>query len=70
MNRNRVEGQWKRLKGKAPARWGRLVHDERVRLRGMRDQAEGAVQRAHGRCIDALDRERDIWSNSLDDVAI
>lgn len=49
MNWDRIEGNWKELKGQLRAKWGRLTDDELEVIAGRRDQLEGAIQRVYGK---------------------
>ena len=44
MDWNRVEGDWKRLKGNAKEQWGRLTEDDLAAINGRREQLEGKLQ--------------------------
>ncbi len=41
MDWNRVEGNWKEMKGKIKEKWGRLTDDDLDVINGKRDQLEG-----------------------------
>lgn len=41
MDWNRVEGNWKQLKGKVKEKWGDLTDDDLDKIAGNRDQLEG-----------------------------
>ncbi len=43
MDWNRVEGNWKQLKGKIKEQWGHLTDDELDKIAGKRDQLEGKI---------------------------
>ena len=40
MDWNRVEGNWKQLKGKVKEKWGNLTDDDLTAINGQRDQLE------------------------------
>ena len=48
MNRDRLEGKWKQLGGKAKEQWGRLTHDPQREFAGRHDQLAGRMQERHG----------------------
>ena len=48
MDWNRVEGNWKEMKGKVKEKWGKLTDDDLTAINGKRDQLEGALQRRYG----------------------
>ena len=44
MDWNRVEGNWKQVKGKVKEKWGNLTDDDLTAINGKRDQLEGKIQ--------------------------
>jgi len=44
MDWNRMEGNWKRFKGRAKEKWGRLTDDDLNVINGRQDELEGKVQ--------------------------
>ena len=48
MNQDRVEGNWKQLKGKVKEQWGKLTDDDMDVIDGKRDQLVGKLQERHG----------------------
>ena len=48
MDWNRVEGNWKQLKGKVKEKWGNLTDDDLTAINGQRDQLEGKIQERYG----------------------
>jgi uncharacterized protein YjbJ (UPF0337 family) len=48
MNWNRIEGQWKQLRGKEAHRWGRIMNDDLAALAGRREQLVGTLQEKYG----------------------
>jgi len=44
MDWNRIEGNWKQVKGKVKEKWGKLTDDELDKMNGRRDQLEGKIQ--------------------------
>ena len=47
MDWNRIEGNWKQVKGKVKEQWGKLTDDDIDQIAGRRDQLEGKIGRAH-----------------------
>ena len=45
MDWNRIEGDWKRLKGNAKEQWGRLTDDDLAAINGRREQLEASCRR-------------------------
>ena len=48
MDWNRVEGNWKQMKGKIEEQWGKLTDDDLDVIEGKRDQLEGKIQERYG----------------------
>jgi uncharacterized protein YjbJ (UPF0337 family) len=63
MDWNRVEGNWKQLKGKIKEQWGNLTDDDLDKIAGKRDQLEGKIQERYGINKDAARKQLDDWVN-------
>jgi uncharacterized protein YjbJ (UPF0337 family) len=61
MDWNRVEGNWKQLKGKVRAQWGRLTDDDLDVIAGHREQLEGKIQERYGIAKDQIRSDVDQW---------
>gem|GEM_PF-84859 len=48
MDWNRVEGNWKQMKGKVKEQWGKLTDDDLDVINGKREQLEGKIQERYG----------------------
>jgi uncharacterized protein YjbJ (UPF0337 family) len=48
MNNDRVQGNWKQVKGKIKEQWGKLTGDEIDQLEGKGDQLAGVLQERYG----------------------
>ena len=48
MNWNRVEGNWKQLKGKVQEQWGKLTSDDLDVINGNRLKLAGRLQETYG----------------------
>jgi uncharacterized protein YjbJ (UPF0337 family) len=59
MNWDRIEGNWKELKGKIKEKWGQLTDDDLEQAGGRRDQLLGILQRRYGYERDRAERELD-----------
>ena len=57
MNKDKAAGQWKQLKGKVKAQWGKLTDDDLTVLEGNLDQLAGRVQERYGIARDEADRQ-------------
>ena len=61
MDWNRVEGNWKQVKGMVKAKWGKLTDDDLTLINGRRDQLEGKIQERYGLAKDQAKKEIDDW---------
>lgn len=59
MDWDRVEGNWKQVKGKAREKWGKLTDDDLDVIAGRREQLEGKLQEVYGKTKDEVRREVD-----------
>lgn len=57
MNLDRVEGNWKQLKGKIKQQWGKLTDDDLDRIEGKREQLAGILQERYGIARDEAERQ-------------
>jgi len=57
MNEDRIQGNWKQLKGKAKEKWGELSDDDLTRIDGQREQLAGALQEKYGVTKDEAQRQ-------------
>ena len=48
MNWDRLEGNWKQVKGKLMERWGRITDDQLDIIAGKRDHLVGVLQESYG----------------------
>jgi len=64
MDWNRVQGNWKQLKGKVKENWGKLTDDDRDVIACQRDQLEGKIQQRYGYSKDQVRRDVDDWYSS------
>lgn len=60
MDWNRIERNWKQMRGKIKERWDKLTDDDLDSIAGNRDQLEGRIQERYG-------IERDRVRNDVDD---
>ena len=63
MDGNRVEGNWKQVKGKVKEQWGKLTDDDLNVIGGRRDQLEGKIQERYGIAKDQARKDIDVWYN-------
>ncbi|HEX5488916.1 MAG TPA: CsbD family protein [Rhodanobacteraceae bacterium] len=48
MNEDKIQGQWKQLKGKLKARWGNLTDDDLTAASGNTEYLAGKLQERYG----------------------
>ena len=65
MNRDRVAGQWKQLKGRIKERWGKLTDDHIEQAAGQREKLVGIVQEQYGIARDAAEKQVREWESRL-----
>jgi uncharacterized protein YjbJ (UPF0337 family) len=65
MDWDRVEGNWKQLKGKVVEQWGKLTDDEVDKIAGKREQLEGKIQERYGYAKDKARQEVDAWISRM-----
>lgn len=61
MNHDRIEGNWKQMKGKVKEQWGKLTDDDLDVIAGRRDQLLGRIQERHGLARDEAQRQVDTF---------
>lgn len=67
MNSDRIEGNWKQIKGRVKERWGKLTDDHLDVIDGKRDQLAGRIQEAYGISRDEVNRQIKEWEGSLNE---
>jgi uncharacterized protein YjbJ (UPF0337 family) len=67
MDWNRVEGNWKQLRGKAKQQWGKLTDDDLAMAAGRREELAGKIQERYGLAKDVAQKQVDDWVNRADD---
>ncbi len=65
MNRDQIEGKWRRLRGKVREKWGKLSGDKLDVVAGKRDQWLGKLQEKYGHTKEQAEREMDHWRKGL-----
>ncbi|AYA62906.1 MULTISPECIES: CsbD family protein [unclassified Alteromonas] len=63
MNSDRIEGNWKELKGKVQQQWGKLTDDDVDKIDGRREELVGKIQKAYGKSRDEAEKEVDRYFN-------
>ena len=65
MDWNRIEGNWKQLKGKIREQWGHLTDDDLDKIAGKREEFEAKLQQLYGLTKDAARKQIDEWMTKL-----
>lgn len=61
MTSDRLEGNWKQLKGEAKKRWGKLTDDDLDVIEGERDKLVGRIQERYGIARDEAEKQVKEW---------
>jgi uncharacterized protein YjbJ (UPF0337 family) len=65
MNWDRIEGQWKQMKGSVKERWGKLTDDDLNVIGGKKDQLVGRLQERYGIAKDEAQTQVDEWNKAV-----
>ena len=65
MNWDQIKGEWKDIRGKARANWGKLTDDDLAHIRGNREQLEAAIQKRYGLAKEQARQQVDEWTQKL-----
>ena len=65
MNWDRVEGNWKTLKGQVQQKWGKLTDDDLDVIEGKRTELAGRLQERYGYAKDEAEKNIDTWLNTV-----
>ena len=57
MNQDRIQGNWKELKGKVKEKWGKLTDNDLTVIDGQRDQLVGKIQERYGIARDGAEKQ-------------
>ena len=67
MNWDRIEGNWKQLKGKVIEQWGELTDDDMDVINGRREILAGKIQERYGVARDEAERHVSEWQRRVND---
>jgi uncharacterized protein YjbJ (UPF0337 family) len=67
MNWDRIEGNWKQIKGKAKVQWGKLTDDDFDIIAGKKDQLVGKIQESYGISKDEAEKQVDLFGGTFRD---
>jgi uncharacterized protein YjbJ (UPF0337 family) len=65
MNWDRIEGNWKKLRGKAQQQWGKLTDDDLTYVEGRRVELVGKIQERYGIAKDEAEKQVDNWMRNI-----
>lgn len=68
MNWDRIEGNWKQLKGRVHEQWGKLTDDDFDVIAGKRQQLAGKIQERYGVAKDEAEEQVKRWESGADDT--
>jgi Uncharacterized protein conserved in bacteria len=57
MNSDRIEGNWKEMKGKVQQKWGKLTDDDLDVIDGRREELVSKIQQAYGKSRDEAEKK-------------
>lgn len=63
MNKDRIQGNWKQLKGKAKQQWGKLTDDDLDQIEGNYEILSGRLQEAYGISQEEAEQRIDDWKH-------
>jgi uncharacterized protein YjbJ (UPF0337 family) len=61
MDWNRIEGNWKQMKGAVKQQWGKLTDDDLTQINGSQEKLEGIIQERYGIAKDETRKQIDSW---------
>jgi uncharacterized protein YjbJ (UPF0337 family) len=69
MNQDRIQGNWKQVRGKVKEQWGKLTDDDLDVIDGRREQLLGRIQERHGIARSQAESELNDFEQSHPDVS-
>ena len=70
MNWDRVEGNWKQMKGAVKEKWGKLTDDDLTLANGKREALVGKLQERYGIAKDEAEKQLNAWMENYREPAI
>ncbi len=67
MNWERIEGNWKQVKGKVQEQWGKLTDDDFDVVGGRREQLAGKIQERYGCAKEEAEKQIASWESKASD---
>jgi len=68
MNTDTLQGQWKQIKGKIKAQWGKLTDDDLQVIDGNIEKLVGKVQALYGQSRDAVHKKVQALADEIGDI--
>ena len=68
MNRDRIEGVWKQVRGRLKQRWGVLTSSRLSVIAGVQGQLAGRIQERYGISKDEAERQIAEWERQATDA--
>ena len=68
MNWDRIEGNWKQIKGSVRQQWGKLSDDQLNVIAGKRDALLGSLQESYGISKDESEKQLTEWQKRMRDA--
>lgn len=65
MNWDRIEGNWKQIKGSVQERWGKLTNDQLDVIDGKREKLAGRLQEQYGITKDEAEKQISEWERNV-----
>lgn len=62
---DKIQGNWKQLKGEVRSRWGDLTNDEVDQIAGEREKLAGKIQERYGIAKSEANEQIDKWAEDL-----
>ena len=57
MNQDKIEGNWKQIKGQVQQKWGKLTNDDVDVINGKREELSGKIQERYGVAKDEAEKQ-------------
>ena len=57
MNQDKIEGNWKQIKGQVQQKWGKLTNDDVDVINGKREELSGKIQERYGIAKDEAEKQ-------------
>ena len=70
MNWDKVEGNWKQMKGAVKEKWGKLTDDDLTVAAGKRDALVGRLQERYGIAKDEAEKQLNEFMDSYHEPAM